>query len=45
MDTGEDRDGKIRGKDVLPGVYVWMVELILPDGNIKQKTGDVIVIR
>lgn len=38
-------NGTFRGMDVLPGVYVWMVELILPDGSIKQMTGDVTVIR
>jgi hypothetical protein len=38
-------DGTFVGKDVLPGVYVWMAEIVLPDGTTKQMTGDLTVIR
>ena len=38
-------DGTFVGKDVLPGVYVWMAEIVLPDGTTQQMTGDLTVIR
>lgn len=38
-------NGKFGGKDVVPGVYVWIALLRLPDGSTTTKQGDVTVVR
>jgi len=38
-------NGKWRGQDVLPGVYVYVVELAYSDGTSEVKSGDVTVVR
>jgi len=37
-------DGTWRGQPVRPGVFVWQVEIRLPNGNLLQKSGDVTVV-
>jgi hypothetical protein len=38
-------DGKFGGALVLPGVYAWIAELLMPAGTVKVMTGDVTVVR
>jgi hypothetical protein len=38
-------DGRQNGSLVNPGVYVWMIELKLVDGQVIQKKGDITVVR
>lgn len=38
-------DGRFQGQQVVPGVYAWHALLMLRDGNIVTKKGDVTVIR
>jgi len=38
-------DGTSRGKDVLPGVYLWQLEVELVDGTREHYQGDVTVVR
>ncbi len=38
-------DGRLGGKLVNPGVYVWQIELELADGTVLKKLGDLTVIR
>ena len=38
-------NGTFRDMEVVPGVYVWMAEVVLPDGSTIQMAGDVTVIR
>jgi gliding motility-associated-like protein len=38
-------DGKFRGKDCLPGIYVWYLEAEYLDGFIEQLTGNTALIR
>lgn len=38
-------DGKFNGALVLPGVYAWIAEVVLPDRTVKQMMGDVTVVR
>ena len=37
--------GKNRGKDCMPGVYVYIMEVVLTDGTTQTLTGDVTVVR
>jgi gliding motility-associated-like protein len=43
----EGWDGRFKGRDVVPGVYVYVVELVIKDGNGQTQvvTGDVTVVR
>jgi len=38
-------NGKWRGEDVPPGVYVYVIELVFSDGTSEVKSGDVTVVR
>ncbi|MEI6410561.1 MAG: FG-GAP-like repeat-containing protein, partial [Bacteroidota bacterium] len=38
-DTHQAWDGRVRGKDALPGVYLWRLELELVDGTIVKYQG------
>jgi len=38
-------DGRVKGKDIAPGVYLWILELELVDGATVNYEGDVTVIR
>jgi hypothetical protein len=38
-------DGTLNGQPVVPGVYVWKAALLLEDGSIIHRTGDVTIIR
>ena len=38
-------DGKQRGRNVMPGVYIWHADIRLTDGSLLQKTGEVTVVR
>lgn len=38
-------DGKFRGEDMQPGVFVYMVEVEFIDGEVKRFTGDVTLFR
>lgn len=38
-------DGTFDGQDVVPGVFVYVVELVLPDGTLEQYSGDLTVVR
>ncbi|MEO6037684.1 MAG: gliding motility-associated C-terminal domain-containing protein, partial [Saprospiraceae bacterium] len=38
-------DGTSRGKEVLPGVYIWQLEVELVDGTKEHYQGDVTVVR
>lgn len=38
-------DGRINGKDALPGVYVWTLLLTLPDGTVVERQGAVTLYR
>ncbi len=38
-------DGKYKGQFVLPGVYVYALEIVYPEGEVEAITGDVTVIR
>ena len=38
-------DGKFRSKPVLPGVFVWVADLELVDGEPLKLRGDVAVVR
>lgn len=44
-DPNQGWNGQWRGKNVLPGVYVYAVELEYSDGTTEVKAGDVTVIR
>lgn len=37
--------GKARGKDVMPGVYIYIIEVVMSDGSEVTLTGDVTVVR
>lgn len=37
--------GRARGKDVMPGVYIYVAEVIMTDGTMQTLTGDVTVVR
>lgn len=37
--------GQARGQDVLPGVYVYVMDLLYADGTTEVKSGDVTVVR
>lgn len=37
-------DGRINGRDVIPGVYVWQAKISQPDGTLVLRVGDVTVI-
>ena len=38
-------DGKQRGRNVLPGVYVWHADIRLTNGTLLQKNGEITVVR
>ncbi|MBL0082040.1 MAG: gliding motility-associated C-terminal domain-containing protein [Saprospiraceae bacterium] len=38
-------DGKINGKDVVPGVYAYTIDVLLTDGKDLKINGDVTVIK
>jgi len=38
-------DGKFKGKDVVPGVYVYYLEMLFKDGSTEKRGGDVTVLR
>ncbi len=38
-------DGKFKGEDVVPGVYVYLIEVVFANGELRQISGDVTVIR
>ncbi len=38
-------DGRFLGQWVLPGVYVYLIKLIKPDGSVLVLNGDISVIR
>jgi len=44
-DTANAWDGRWKGKPVLPGVYVWLLELLLVDGRTETLSGSVTVVR
>ena len=44
-DTASAWDGTYRGKKVLPGVYIWQLEVELVDGTVERYQGDVTVVR
>lgn len=44
-DTSNAWQGRWKGKPVLPGVYVWQVELLLVDGRTERLSGSVTVVR
>ena len=44
-DDAQAWDGRYRGEQVPPGVYVWQMELQLVDGTTEQYEGDVTVVR
>ncbi|MEQ1745867.1 MAG: gliding motility-associated C-terminal domain-containing protein [Saprospiraceae bacterium] len=44
-DLNQGWDGKFRGQDVLPGVYVYVIDLLFADGKSELKWGDVTVLR
>ncbi|HOY04472.1 MAG TPA: gliding motility-associated C-terminal domain-containing protein [Saprospiraceae bacterium] len=37
--------GRARGKDVMPGVYIYIVDVVMSDGTTAILTGDVTVVR
>jgi hypothetical protein len=37
--------GRARGKDVMPGVYIYIVDVVMTDGTTATLTGDVTVVR
>jgi hypothetical protein len=44
-DSTQGWDGKYQGKNLTPGVYTYSAQLILTDGTIISKYGDVTIIR
>jgi len=38
-------DGTFDGRAVVPGVFVYIVEVVLPDGSVEQYSGDLTVVR
>lgn len=38
-------DGRFKGKEVVPGVYVFYLELLFKDGSTEKRSGDVTVLR
>ncbi len=38
-------DGKFKGKEVVPGVYVYYLEMLFKDGSTEKRGGDVTVLR
>ena len=38
-------DGRVRGRLLTPGVYLWMATLQVPGRAVQQRTGDVAVVR
>ena len=44
-DAASAWDGTSRGKAVLPGVYLWQLEVTLVDGTTERYQGDVTVVR
>jgi hypothetical protein len=38
-------DGSFKGKEVVPGVYVWHAQLTLQDGSVISWQGEVTVVR
>ena len=44
-DEASGWDGKQRGRNVMPGVYIWHADIRLTDGSLLQKTGEVTVVR
>lgn len=38
-------DGQVRGESAPAGVYVWMLEVRLPDGRVEQVQGEVLLLR
>jgi len=44
-DQSQAWDGQYRGDPVLPGVYIWRLEVELVDGVVERYEGDVTVVR
>jgi hypothetical protein len=44
-DSSQGWDGKYQGKNLTPGVYTYSAQLILTDGTVISKYGDVTIIR
>ena len=44
-DTAAAWNGTYLGKNVLPGVYIWQLEVELVDGGVERYQGDVTVVR
>jgi gliding motility-associated-like protein len=44
-DVNKGWDGRMRGEEMNPGVYVWIMEVEKEDGERKQITGDVTLIK
>ena len=44
-DSASAWDGTYRGQKVLPGVYLWQMEVELVDGGVERYQGDVTVVR
>ncbi|HND88100.1 MAG TPA: gliding motility-associated C-terminal domain-containing protein, partial [Saprospiraceae bacterium] len=45
QDQSRSWNGQYKGDPVMPGVYVWLLELELVDGSIERRQGDVTVLR
>jgi hypothetical protein len=44
-DPQQGWNGKISGKEVVPGVYIWLAVVQLKDGSLETYSGDVTVVR
>jgi len=44
-DPQQGWNGKLEGKDIVPGVYTWIAIIRTKDGTVKMHTGDVTVVR
>lgn len=44
-DPQQGWNGKISGREVVPGVYIWLAVVQLKDGNLETYSGDVTVVR
>jgi hypothetical protein len=44
-DPQQGWNGKISGREVVPGVYIWLAVVQLKDGSLETYTGDVTVVR
>ena len=44
INTNITWDGRLNGKDIIPGVYVYMINFI-QDGRVKTRSGDITILR